>query len=300
MKMKEKRKRDERKSNWLFLLVLFLCSIVACVLGILCLGGVKNAFARRYFLSLSLLIAASFTGLCVLAVWFTLSDRKTPAKGIFSLYLLLIFLFAIWLILQKTGFFAVVKNAESFQKYLESAGVWMPILYVALQFLQVVILPIPSVVSTLAGVALFGAFKAMLYSLIGILVGSFLAFFIGRKLGFKAVAWLLGEDTLKKWQKKLQGKDKLVLTLMFVLPVFPDDVLCLVAGLSSMSAVYFTLVISLSRVLGVAATCYSVNLIPFNTWWGIALWIAFAVAAVAVFVCAYKHIGNRNSKNTKI
>ncbi len=300
MKMNKKKKWDERKGDWLFLLVLFLCSIAACVLGILCLGNVKNAFVRRYFLPLALFVAALFVSLCILAVWFTLSDRKRLVKGIFSLYLLLIFSLAVWLILQKTNFFAVVKNTESLQAYLESAGAWMPILYVALQFLQVVILPIPSVVSTLAGVALFGAFKAMLYSLIGILLGSFLAFFIGRKLGFKAVGWLVGEDTLKKWQRKLKGKDKLVLTLMFVLPVFPDDVLCLVAGLSSMSASYFTVVIFLSRVLGVAATCYSVNLIPFDTWWGITIWIAFAIIVVVVFLCAYKHISNKNRKNTKM
>ena len=115
-----------------------------------------------------------------------------------------------------------MKNEQAFQAYIQRAGVWMPLVYTLFQFLQVVVLPVPSIVSTLAGVALFGAFKATVFSLIGIITGSLVAFVIGRKLGNKAVSWLVGEDTLEKWQKKLKGKDNLVLTLMFFLPFFPD------------------------------------------------------------------------------
>ena len=165
----------------------------------------------------------------------------------------------------------------------------MPIIYIALQFLQVVVLPIPSIVSTIAGVALFGAFWAMVYSLTGILLGSLLAFFIGRKFGYKAVSWMIGEDSLSKWQKKLKGKDNLFLTLAFILPIFPDDILCFVAGLSSMTMRYFLSVIFLSRVMGIFATCYSVDLIPFNTWWGILIWIAIILMVTLSFIFIYKN-----------
>ncbi len=286
----EKSNKDEQKRRALFLLVFFLLSAANVVLAIACVGGVKSAFIQRYFYAFVVGICMLIIVLCALSVWATLTNREVFTKSMLSAYILLIFALAVCLILQKTGFFEVIQSAESLQLYLEQTGAWMPILYIVLQFLQVIVLPIPSVVSTVAGVALFGAFYAMIYSLIGILLGSFVAFIIGRKLGYRAVSWLVGEDTLKKWQRKLKGKDNLFLTLMFVLPLFPDDVLCLIAGLSTMTTKYFITVISLSRVIGIAATCYSFDFIPFNTWWGISIWVFFAIVILVSFVLIYKNM----------
>ena len=166
----------------------------------------------------------------------------------------------------------------------------MPIIYIVLQYLQVIILPIPTVVSTVAGVTLFGALKTTIYSLIGICLGSITAFFIGRKWGNKAVSWMIGKDVLDKWQKKLKGKDNLFLTIMFILPMFPDDILCFIAGLSSMSSSYFIGMIFLSRLLTIVGTCFSFDFIPFNTWWGILIWVIFFVFIMTIFLVAYKNI----------
>ncbi len=290
MKNKSGEKTDERKSVLLFLLVFFIASIATIVLGILCLGNVQIPTIKRYFLPLAWGICLLVAGLCGVCVWATISKRSVIAKSLLSAYVLLLFCLVVCLILQKTGFFAVIKTAESLQLYLEKAGAWMPVFYVILQFLQVVVLPIPSVVSTVAGVALFGAFRAMIYSLLGIVLGSFVAFFIGRKLGYRAVSWMVGEDTLNKWQKKLKGKDNLFLTLMFILPLFPDDILCLLAGLSSMTTKYFVAVILLSRLSAIATTCYLVDFIPFTTWWGVTIWTVFFVAMILVFVILYKNL----------
>ena len=193
-------------------------------------------------------------------------------------------------ILQRTGFFSVIQDENSLQEYLASKGAWMPVVYTVLQYLQVVILPIPSVVSTVAGVALFGPFQTMIYSLIGVLLGSFTGFLIGRKLGNKAVAWMIGKDTMNKWQNKIKGKDYLLLTLMFILPVFPDDVLCFVAGLSTMTWGYFSVMIVVSRILQISVTCYSIDLIPFTTWWGLLIWVLFFALLMLGFVIVYKNI----------
>ena len=179
---------------------------------------------------------------------------------------------------------------EKLQEYLKRVGVWMPIAYIALQFLQVVILPIPGIVSTAAGVAVFGALLTAVYSTIGIVLGSFLAFYIGRKWGHHAVSWIVGVETLDKWQKKLKGKDNLFLTLMFLLPLFPDDVLCFVAGLSTMSNGYFAVMIICTRIISIFATCFSVDFIPLNTWWGVILWLAFFVGVIVLFLVLYKHL----------
>lgn len=143
--------------------------------------------------------------------------------------------------------------------------------------------------------ALFGPLKAMLCSLVGVILGSLTAFVIGRKLGYKAVAWMVGKDDLDKWQKKIKGKDNFILTAMFILPLFPDDILCFVAGLSSMSWQYFVVMIVISRLIGIAGTCYSVNFIPFNTWWGILIWGILIAALVVAFIFLYKNMDAINN-----
>ncbi len=290
MKKRKEKWIHGQKGAGLFLLVFFICAIACVLLGGGCLHEIKNPFVQKYLLAFAIALCAFTGALCGLFVWCVLSGKSTVAKSIFSLILFLIFALTVCFILQKTGFFEVVKSEEKLREYLKRAGIWMPIFYVLLQFLQVVILPIPSIVSTAAGVALFGAFWTMIYSLAGILLGSFVAFFIGRRLGNKAVSWIIGEDTLQKWQKKVKGKDGLFLTLMFVLPLFPDDILCFLAGLSSMSTRYFLIVILFSRILAISATCYSIDFIPFNTWWGLTLWLLFFIAIILAFVLLYKNM----------
>lgn len=283
---------NERKNSELLpLLITFLTlTIASVVFAILCIHGTKIAFLASNPLLFSLLASGLLTAFCLLSLWFVVSGKEVWYKGALSAFILLLFALVILFILQRTGFFSVIQDENSLQEYLASKGAWMPVVYTVLQYLQVVILPIPSVVSTVAGVALFGPFQTMIYSLIGVLLGSFTGFLIGRKLGNKAVAWMIGKDTMDKWQKKIKGKDYLLLTLMFILPVFPDDVLCFVAGLSTMTWSYFSVMIVVSRILQISVTCYSIDLIPFTTWWGLLIWIIFFALLMLGFVIVYKNI----------
>lgn len=293
---KDKTRKNQKNNRLLFLTLFFAFSVACSIFAILCLNGVSYPLIKRNFVLFSILSGVLICGLYALAVWFTVSEKQTASKILLSTYVFILFCLILLLILQKTGFFEMVRDAEHLQSYLQKAGIWMPLLYILLQYLQVVVLPIPSVVSTVAGVALFGAFKTTIYSLIGIVLGSYTAFFIGRKLGHKAVVWMIGEDTLDKWQTKLKGKDNLFLTVMFLFPMFPDDVLCFLAGLSSMSTKYFLIMIVVCRILGVAGTCYSVDFIPFNTWWGILIWIAFFALILAAFIVIYKNMDKIQEK----
>ena len=214
--------------------------------------------------------------------------KEVVYKLCITVYVCGIFFALCFYILIETGFLEVLRDEGSFENYLQRAGSYMTALFISLQFLQVVVLPIPSTVTVAAGTALFGPLRGSLYSLAGIVLGSLVAFLIGRYAGLRVAYWLVGRETLDKWMKKIKGKDKLLLTAMFLLPVFPDDVLCFVAGFSSMSVWYFLAVIVISRVLAIFTTSYLVALIPFNTWWGILIWIVLIVLVGILFVVLYK------------
>lgn len=283
-------KKENKKNVLPFILTLFALACACIVFTVLCLCNVKTPFISDNAVLFIILSCTLISILCGVAVWLLVKNKETLYKTFLSGFIFLLFCLIVCFILQKTGFFLVIKDAESLQKYLENAGAWMPICYILLQYLQVVILPIPSIVSTLAGLALFGPIKTIIYSLIGIILGSLTAFWIGRKLGHKAVAWMVGEETLEKWQKKLKGKDNFLLTIMFLLPLFPDDILCFIAGLSSMSFTYFIIMIAICRVLAVSTTCYSVDFIPVNTWWGLLIWGIIIAVILLAFCLIYKNL----------
>ena len=151
-------------------------------------------------------------------------------------------------------------------------------------------LPIPGFITIGAGVALFGPFYGSIYSIIGIVSASIVAFFIGRVFGYKVASWLVGEESLKKGLQLVKGKDTVILTFMFLFPFFPDDVLCFVAGLSSMSVGYYLVMITITRTINVVVSSYSINgsIIPYDTWWGILIWVAIFVIVGAACYLIYK------------
>lgn len=281
---------NERKQKGIKigLLLAFLLTAVCIVFEILCLSYPRTGYLYehfRLFCYLAFLITIVYFSL---TVFFLLKDKQALFRTLLCGLILALFFLVLLYVLEQTGFFIVFRSTESFRAYLKKSGAWMPVLYIVLQYLQVVVLPIPGFVSTAAGVALLGPFKAFLCSFVGVVAGSFTAFWIGRKFGYKVVAWMIGKDDLDKWLKKVKGKDNFILTAMFVLPLFPDDVLCFVAGLSTMTWQYFVVMIVLSRFVAILTTCYSVNFIPFNTWWGLLIWAGIIVVVLVAFFFVYK------------
>ena len=279
-----------RKSTIFGILAVIALAAACVVFEVLCLKYFKTGFIARHTGAL-IAVACAFTAVCcAVAIVLAAREKQTAFKIFISGFVLVLFFLVLLFVLQKTGFLEIFRDPELYAEYLERAGIWMPLLYIVLQYLQVVILPIPGFVSTAAGVALFGPTKAFLCSLVGVILGSITAFLIGRKVGYKAVAWIVGKEDLDKWLKKMKGKDNFILTAMFVLPLFPDDILCFIAGLSSMSWQYFVAMTVIARARGIAGTCYSLNFIPFNTWWGILIWIVLFALIIAAFVLLYKRM----------
>ncbi len=279
--------KSRTKQIW-HILAITWAAIAFEVFLVLCLNFFLGVWPRPLYLLALVGGSALNAALLAVEIIFFFRNKEIVYKSCIIAYFLFILAAVVCFFMLKTGFFEIVRDGERLEEYLKKAGAWMSIVFIVIQFLQVVILPIPSTVTVVAGSALFGPLMGSIYSLIGIVAGSLVAFLIGRYAGYRVVAWLIGKDTLDKWLKKVKGKDKLLLSAMFILPVFPDDVLCFVAGLSSMSVWLFTAVILISRVFAIFMTSYSVSLIPFNTWWGILIWIVLIAAVIVLFIFLYK------------
>lgn len=286
-------KNDETVKSVIKGMVNILTTVVLGALALLfALYGLKFRslkFFADYYVVLTWSLAALVFLVLVLYVVFYLLEKQSIYRLIFCGVVCGLIFSIIFYAICATGIIGKINSIESLREYINGFGSTAVLIYIIFSFLQVVVLPVPGSITVAAGVALFGALKCAFYSLIGILFGSIVAFAIGRFIGYKAVCWIVGKEDLDKWLKKIRGKDYLILSLMFLLPMFPDDVLCFIAGLSSMTWVYFLIMITITRVISCFTVSYSLDLIPFNTWWGILIWlIIIALVALAFYlVCKY-------------
>lgn len=134
-------------------------------------------------------------------------------------------------------------------------GVWGIIIYIILQVLQVIFIPINTTIFTVPAIILFGPLKAFLISWVGCAIGSIIMFLIARVCGDKVMKWLVGEEKATKYANIL-GKGKYLLPIFLTIPIFPDDVLCASAGLGKINVWYFVIVIIITRAIDTACTCF--------------------------------------------
>lgn len=271
--------------------VIVVLGAAAIVFGFLYMNLTNISFLERHKRLVETLFIIIIGLVTIISVVCQLSDKKFVYRLTFLTLILMTAALAVLYVIQITGLWDKIDSVEDLRNYVSGFGGYAVFIFIAIQFLQVVVLPIPGFITVSVGVLLFGAFRGSLYSVIGIVSASIVAFFIGRVFGYKVAGWLVGKENLDKGLELVKGKDKVILTFMFLFPFFPDDVLCFVAGLSSMSVPYYIVMITITRIINIVVSAYSVNgsIIPYNTWWGILLWIAVFILVAALCYAIYKH-----------
>ena len=131
----------------------------------------------------------------------------------------------------------IFTNRDQLELFIRQSSFWGPLLFIVIQIAQVVIAVIPGGLTCLAGVVFFGPWYGFLYSAVGILIGSCINFYLARRYGEKFIRLFVNDETYEKTRKKfLTGKKfDVVFTAAILLPCAPDDVLCMLAGLTDMS-----------------------------------------------------------------
>ena len=116
--------------------------------------------------------------------------------------------------------------------------------------LQVVAAPVPGEVTGFVGGLFFGPFRGVLFSTIGLALGSWLAFVLARFAGRPLVETFVNPETIKRYDYIMKHKGLFLAFLMFLIPGFPKDFLCYILGLGHMRQRDFLLVSTAGRLLG--------------------------------------------------
>lgn len=164
------------------------------------------------------------------------------------------------------GIFAIPAITNFFTDLISGSQGWLAYLFVWLiMFLQVTILNIPAY-SVLAACTAIGmktlSFVFIAVVLSAYMVGSILAYWIGRWFGKKAVKWCAGsEEDYNKWSQVLNSKGRIWYFLTVLFPFFPDDILCLVAGSVKFNFGLYTIFNFVGRGIGLVTAILTLELI---------------------------------------
>lgn len=156
------------------------------------------------------------------------------------------------------GFFTSLQSLKSF---VQKTGIWGPVAFVILQIVQVVIPIIPGGISLLAGVFIFGPVEGFLYNYAGIAIGSVIAFLLARRLGMTFLQNVSPKKIYDKFIGWLDKKSRFdaCFAIAILLPIAPDDFLCMLAGLTKMKLEKFIAIILLCKPLSIAAYSFGLS-----------------------------------------
>ena len=93
-------------------------------------------------------------------------------------------------------------TADALGTFLDTAGVWAPLVYIAIYAVGVCLF-VPGTLLTGLGAAIFGPYWGFVYVWFGAMIGSSAAFVIGRTLGREFAAGLVG-NKLRKYDDAIE------------------------------------------------------------------------------------------------
>ena len=190
--------------------------------------------------------------------------------------------------LWRSGLFCGIGSVRELRDLIGRAGPLAWLAFFLLQMMTVIIAPIPSNVTMIAGALALGFGQALIFGVLAILVGSMIVFLLARRLGRGAVQRLVDRGVLDKYLPLIEEKQDMFLFLTLLFPFFPDDALCILAGLTSIPTERFALIMVLARPWGlVFAALLGSGIIALPPWG----WAALIAVMIAAFVLGMKYSG---------
>lgn len=187
--------------------------------------------------------------------------------------------------LWRTGFFAIT-SLEGMRTYIQNFAPYSHLLYFLIQLASVILAPIPSNLTAMAGGLLFGAGLSFLLTAGAVILGSMIVFLLARALGRSFADRFVSQRVSERYLEIIRRKRDVFLALVFLFPFFPDDLICILAGLTDIPPLRFLVLVTLTRPWGLLVACAlggSVISIP--------IWAMVLIGAVGLvlFLVALKY-----------
>jgi uncharacterized membrane protein YdjX (TVP38/TMEM64 family) len=143
--------------------------------------------------------------------------------------------------------FQVLTDKEKIAGLVQSMGSWGPVVFMLIQAVQVLLIFVPGPVEV-AGGFLFGLPLGIIYSTIGLGLGSIAAFSLGRWLERHWLSEVVPPQQLKRFRMLMKRQGILTVLIIFLIPGAPKDLFCYLLGLTRMSWHYYLMAVTIARL----------------------------------------------------
>jgi uncharacterized membrane protein YdjX (TVP38/TMEM64 family) len=134
---------------------------------------------------------------------------------------------------------------------VQQSGLWGPTILFLLFILQVFLAFIPGQALMVASGYIYGFTGGMLITWFSLVTGGQVAFWLARWYGRRFAEKWVSSSALDRWDRNTAGQSISFFAITLVLPLFPNDAMCYVAGLGKISSRRFLIANILGR--GVAS-----------------------------------------------
>lgn len=212
--------------------------------------------------------------------------KKHSREWAAALFAAILILGGLSVFLWRTDALTRLHDLEQLKDYLNSFAPWSHLIFFLLQLSSVIFAPVPSNLAAMAGGACFGLGLGFLITLLAMTAGSLFTFTFARILGRRWAQRLVSQKLPARYQALIQRKRDSFLALVFLFPFFPDDLICILAGLTDIPCKRFAVIVLLTRPWGLlAASALGASLFSFPGW---ALPL-FGIAGLLLFAFGLKY-----------
>jgi uncharacterized membrane protein YdjX (TVP38/TMEM64 family) len=190
-----------------------------------------------------------------------------------------------------SGTWAWFSDRDAVAVSMQNAGILGPVVLFILFVLQVFLAFIPGQALMVACGYLYGFWGGFLLSWLSLVVGGEAAYILARKFGRLFAERWISPEVLSRWDSAAKGQGIAFFAVTLVMPLVPNDAMCYVAGLGTISHRRFVIANMLGRgmacVITSAAGAFGGN-IPWQGW-------ALLVAIFVIIGLAWYVAKNRSS-----
>lgn len=186
-------------------------------------------------------------------------DKQKQKQLLIRIGLMLAFISAISIIALKysADILYLAANPDDFKTMLSSYGTTGIAVFIVIQAIQVIIAALPGDLTQIAGGYIYGTLLGALYSIIGITLGSVIAFCASRFLGYSLINIFASKEMLERFKFLINNpKSEIAMFILFLIPGMPKDFLCYLAGITPVRPAAFFTVSTIARIPALVVSTY--------------------------------------------
>lgn len=134
------------------------------------------------------------------------------------------------------------------------------IIYFFICFIQPIMLPTPEAATVITGSAVLGAFNAFILGLIASVLGIITMYLVSKKYSTIIIKKFFKEEHIDKYKKFVQKNEIILTGALFILPILPDEIVCIGAGIIGISFRTITIIAIVTKAITIFTYAYSLEL----------------------------------------